>query len=170
MIDRSGYFLIVLMMLQAGCAGFFVYDVTKDLIEGHGAAGPIYLATESIATLSLLIAIGLEWRRVAQIREDHQSARRVKQVATGQVSQLMKDYFGQWALTASEADVAELTIKGCGISEIAILRECRIGTVKAHLNAIYRKSGTSGRHELISLIIEDLMETPLTERKRAMAG
>lgn len=170
MIDRHGYFLIVLMIIQAGCAAFFVYDVSHDLIEGHGAAGPVYLATETVATLSFLFAIALEWRLFRSIREDYQSAERIKQVATGQLSEMMKDYFSRWTLTASEADVAELTIKGCGISEIAILRNCREGTVKAHLNAIYRKSGTSGRHELVSLIIEDLMGTPLTERESAMAG
>ncbi len=32
------------------------------------------------------------------------------------------------------------------------------GTVKSHLNAIYRKSGTANRGELLSSIIDTLIE------------
>jgi DNA-binding CsgD family transcriptional regulator len=52
-------------------------------------------------------------------------------------------------------------IKGCEIPEIARLRGCAEGTVKAHLNAIYRKADVSGRAALVSLLIEDLMGQPL---------
>jgi DNA-binding CsgD family transcriptional regulator len=47
------------------------------------------------------------------------------------------------------------------ISEIAVLRGSREGTIKAHLNAIYRKAGVSGRSQLVSLLVEDLMQEPL---------
>lgn len=59
------------------------------------------------------------------------------------------------------ADVARFLIKGCEIAEIARLRGTAEGNVKAHLNAIYRKSGVSGRAALVSLLIENLMEQPL---------
>ena len=44
-----------------------------------------------------------------------------------------------------------------GIAKIAELRNTREGTVKAQLNAIYRKAGVSGRPQLISIFIEELM-------------
>ena len=54
--------------------------------------------------------------------------------------------------------MAWFTIKGLSIAEIARLRGTSEGTVKAHSNAIYRKAGVSGRTQLLSLFIEDLME------------
>ena len=70
---------------------------------------------------------------------------------------MLDAHYLQWGLTPSEADVATFTIKGCSIAEIARLRGSAEGTVKTHLNAIYRKSGLSGRGQLASLLIEDLL-------------
>jgi len=42
--------------------------------------------------------------------------------------------------------------------EIASLRGTAGGTVKAQTNAIYRKAGVTGRSQLLSLFIEDLMD------------
>ena len=61
------------------------------------------------------------------------------------------------ALTPSERDVALFAIKGMSTAEIASLRSTSEGTVKAQTNAIYRKAGVSGRSQLLSLFIEDLM-------------
>ena len=41
--------------------------------------------------------------------------------------------------------------------EIAVLRSTSEGTVKAQTNAIYRKAEVSGRSQLLSLFIDDLM-------------
>ncbi|MFN3578474.1 MAG: helix-turn-helix transcriptional regulator, partial [Tabrizicola sp.] len=54
-------------------------------------------------------------------------------------------------------DVALFAIKGMSTAEIAQLRSTSEGTVKAQTNAIYRKAGVTGRPQLLSLFIEDLM-------------
>jgi DNA-binding CsgD family transcriptional regulator len=77
---------------------------------------------------------------------------------SGAFATLLEERFAQWGLTRSERDVAWFTIKGLSIAEIARLRGTSEGTVKAHSNAIYRKAGVSGRTQLLSLFIEDLME------------
>jgi len=74
---------------------------------------------------------------------------------------VMEGHFRAWWLTPSEQDVATFTIKGCSIAEIAALRGSAEGTVKTHLNAIYRKAGVPGRGQLVSVLIEDLMGGPL---------
>ncbi len=53
--------------------------------------------------------------------------------------------------------MALFSIKGMSLAEIAELRNTSDGTVKAQSNAIYRKAGVSGRPQLLSLFIEDLM-------------
>jgi DNA-binding CsgD family transcriptional regulator len=70
---------------------------------------------------------------------------------------LLAERFDEWGLTPAEKDVALFAIKGMSTSEIAGLRNTSEGTVKAQTNAIYRKAGVSGRSQLLSLFIEDLM-------------
>ncbi len=54
--------------------------------------------------------------------------------------------------------MALFAIKGMSTQEIATLRWTSEGTVKAQTNAIYRKAGVTGRPQLLSLFIEDLMD------------
>ena len=82
-------------------------------------------------------------------------------VAATALSDLMQGYFDSWGLTPTEQDVAAFTIKGCSIAEIATLRGSAEGTIKTHLNAIYRKSGVTGRAQLVSFLVDDLLHTPL---------
>ena len=53
------------------------------------------------------------------------------------------------------------------VKEIAGLRNTSEGTVKAQTNAIYRKAGVTGRPQLLSLFIEDLMrdDVPMGRRQ-----
>jgi len=54
-------------------------------------------------------------------------------------------------------------VKGFSIDEIAELRGNKPGTIKAHLNNIYRKSDTRNRAEFMSSIIDTLVtEKPET--------
>jgi DNA-binding NarL/FixJ family response regulator len=39
--------------------------------------------------------------------------------------------------------------------------------VKTHLNAIYRKAGVQGRGQLVSVLIEDLLNAPLVPEAAA---
>lgn len=80
--------------------------------------------------------------------------------ASGAFMELMQDRFDVWGLTAAEQDVALFSIKGMSTAEIAALRGTSEGTVKAQTNAIYRKAGVTGRPQLLSLFIEDLIEIP----------
>ena len=54
--------------------------------------------------------------------------------------------------------MALFAIKGMSTQEIASLRATSEGTVKAQTNAIYRKAGVTGRPQLLSLFIDDLMD------------
>ena len=44
------------------------------------------------------------------------------------------------------------------VADIATLRKTAAGTVKAQSAAIYRKAGVSNRAEMISVLIEDLID------------
>jgi DNA-binding CsgD family transcriptional regulator len=72
--------------------------------------------------------------------------------------EVLEEKFSEWSLTPAERDVALFAIKGLSTAEIAGVRSTSEGTVKAQTNAIYRKAGVSGRPQLLSLFIEDLID------------
>ena len=74
---------------------------------------------------------------------------------------VLHERFADWGLTPAEKDVALFSIKGLSTADIANLRNTSEGTVKAQTNAIYRKAGVSGRPQLLSLFIDELMTDPL---------
>lgn len=63
----------------------------------------------------------------------------------------------RWDLTKAEKDVAFLLLKGLSNKEIAEVRNTSVQTVRSQTNAIYTKSGLSGRSELSAFFLEDLL-------------
>lgn len=154
--------LIVLIVAQSFSTAFFIADILADVRE----TGLVdwHLLPEIGATVALILGLAVE--AVVLVTMLRRQARMEKSlgVAAGALSDLIAAYFRDWALTPSEEDVATFTIKGYSIAEIAELRGSAEATVKSHLNAIYRKAGVPGRGQLVSLLIEDLMRSPLVNR------
>lgn len=163
--------LFLLILLQAGCAGFFLLDVIADLrASGVTIEVDAHLVTELLATLTLIAAILIEARYlIRQLRREAYLQRSVS-AASSALHDVIEAHFDDWGLTRAEHDVATLLIKGFSISEIAELRGSAVGTVKAQLNAVYRKSGTRNHAELLGLFIEELMGPPLMERQDAVVN
>jgi DNA-binding CsgD family transcriptional regulator len=90
------------------------------------------------------------------VRDLHRAEARLERASAAFVD-LLNARFDQWGLTAAERDVALFAIKGLSVQEMAKLRETSEGTIKAQTAAIYRKANVTGRPQLLSLIIEDLM-------------
>ena len=61
--------------------------------------------------------------------------------------------------------MALFSVKGLSTQQIAEMRNTSEGTVKAQTNAIYRKADVSGRPQLLSLFIDDLMNDALPIKK-----
>lgn len=108
----------------------------------------------SVGLVLGLVVGGLMLRRA--LRERYHAEERLRR-ASGAFMDLLEERFAEWGLTPSEKDVALFAIKGMTTAEIANLRSTSEGTVKAQTNAIYRKAGVSGRPQLLSLFIDDLM-------------
>lgn len=166
-MPRQPSSLVVLILFQALCSAFFIFDVIEDLRRGEVPI--LHMFPEIGATIGLFVGIAFEVRSLMSLLRRQAHMEKSLGVAAGALAELMEDYFRQWALTPSEADVAAFTIKGYSIAEIATLRGSAEGTVKTHLNAIYRKAGVQGRGQLVSLLIEDLLNAPLVP-KPAVAG
>ncbi len=144
----------------------FVVDITAELrAASPGQILGTALLPELLATLGLVVGIGVEVFFLVRLMRRQASLEKGLSIAAGALGDLIEGYFQSWGLTASEQDIAAFTIKGYSIAEIALLRKSAEGTVKTHLNAIYRKAGVSGRAQLVSLLVEDLLRAPLVGAK-----
>jgi DNA-binding CsgD family transcriptional regulator len=147
-----------LLVVQAGGATFFLLDVVADLGDWSlMASETLHHGIELGAVAALIVGLGLTALEIRRIRTRQQRIEAQLRIASGAFLNLLEEYFDSWALTPSERDVALLAIKGLSIAEIAGVRRTKEGTVKAQCSAIYSKAGVTGRQQLLSLFIEELM-------------
>lgn len=151
--------IIATVVVQAVCTVFFVSDIAVSVIGLR--TSPIswqlreFLEIGAALGLILGVVMGAVALRRTQRRNAHVEGQ--LRLASGAFVELLEEHFRDWGLTPAERDVALFSIKGMSLQEIATLRQTSEGTVKAQTNAIYRKSGVSGRAQLLSLFVEDLM-------------
>lgn len=162
--------LIALFTLQAICAFFFVSDTLSSLF-GFRSTPVSWEFRELIeigAALGLIVGFVLGALVLRRSFRDRNAAEERLRRASGAFMDLLDERFAEWSLTPAERDVALFSIKGMSTGEIATLRGTSEGTIKAQTNAIYRKAGVSGRPQLLSLFIEDLMRDDGSVRPQLM--
>ncbi|GAA6182167.1 MULTISPECIES: helix-turn-helix transcriptional regulator [unclassified Shimia] len=156
---KSAVLLFALLALQCLFALFFLSDIVLTLVGARSA--PISWQFREMleigAALGLLLGAVLGGVAMRQTMR----ARARAEASLAQVQLAFRDHmeasFTEWRLTPAERDVALFSIKGMSIQEIAGLRNTSEGTVKAQCNAIYRKAGVTGRAQLMSLFLDDLL-------------
>lgn len=162
--EGRNYGLMVLIAVQSVCAVFFLGDVVHD---GLGATGSVFtdlhLIVEAVACIALILGIVVETQYLLDLSRRNREFRRGIQVASGELYNVIEEYFRTWKLTKAECDVALFAIKGMSNNEIAELRGSSEGTVKAQLNAVYRKAEVAGRGQLVSLLIDELLAEPMVQ-------
>ena len=164
-------FIIVIFFIQALCAVFFVSDIVFTVIGVR--ARPLSWQTRELleigAALGLILGVVLGWAAFRRTLARSHRAEQKLRAASGAFAELLEENFENWGLTPAERDVALFSIKGLSMADIAGLRGTSEGTVKAQTNAIYRKAGVSGRPQLLSLFIEDLMGDGLVKNPASAA-
>ena len=152
--------IIAILALQAVCALYLMSDILASVF-GISYQPPSWQFVEYLqigASLGLIAGLVLGARLLSLTLRQRRAAEDKLRRASTAFMDLMHQRFDEWALSPAERDVALFQIKGQSVAEIAALRGTSEGTVKAQAAAIYRKAGVSGRHQLLSLFIEDLFD------------
>lgn len=149
----------VILAVQFICAAFFVWDIASSVLglRSQPINWQLRELIEIGAAVGLILGLVLGALALHRVTRERNSATEGLRRASGVFMVLLEERFVEWGLTPAEKDVALFAIKGMSLAEIARLRNTSEGTVKAQTNAIYRKAGVSGRPQLLSLFIEDLM-------------
>jgi DNA-binding CsgD family transcriptional regulator len=151
----------LILAVQAVSGLLFIANIAFSVLGVTPMAWVVHEMTEIGAAIGLILGTvlgGFALRRsVARTREAEAKLR----AASGAFMELLEERFAAWGLTPAERDVALFAIKGLSTPEIAQMRQTSEGTVKAQTAAIYRKAGVTGRPQLLSLFIEDLMDGPV---------
>lgn len=161
--------VVLVLVVQAACAIFFVGDIVLSIFGIYVA--PLSWTSRELleigAAIGLLLGVVLGAIALAGTWRGRRLAEEKLRRASGAFMDLLAERFTDWGLTPAERDVALFAVKGMSTAEIAALRQTSEGTVKAQTAAIYRKAGVTGRSQLLSLFIEDLIDGELPGRTGA---
>lgn len=164
----SRWVILAVLLVQFLCTIFFVSDILSSIFGIYTRPLPweVRELMEIGSALGLLLGLVVGTLMLRRTIKERNEAQEKLRRASGAFMDLLEERFKEWALTPAERDVALFAIKGMTTSEIATLRATSEGTVKAQTNAIYRKAGVSGRPQLLSLFIDDLMRDDVTDQIR----
>lgn len=150
--------LPAILAVQVVCAAFFVGNILSSIIGFAPVGWQISEFIELGAALGLILGIAAGAIALSRTRALNARMTQRLRLASGAFHDILEERFVEWGLTPAEREVALFAIKGLSTQDIAGLRQTSDGTVKAQTNAIYRKAGVTGRPQLLSLFIDELME------------
>lgn len=167
---NNRYFVAAVLVVQILCATFFVSEIAVSLL-GLPIAPISWTFVELIeigAAIGLVLGVIVGGMALQQARVRSAKAEEALRRARSAFRDILDERFLEWGLTPAERDVALFAIKGFSTQDIADFRGVSEGTIKAQTNAIYRKAGVSGRSQLLSLFIDELVEDePETQPSQA---
>ena len=155
--------LRVIFFIQTICVALFLFGTYAEFVNDPSSA-PSWetkMLLRSGIAVGLTVGTVLSWGELRRSMIRSQVTEQKLRAASNAFMEVMTEHFTQWGLTPAESDVALFSLKGMKVNEIAELRGTSQGTVKAQTNAIYRKAGVSGRPQLLSIFIDDLIQDEL---------
>jgi DNA-binding CsgD family transcriptional regulator len=149
--------IAVILLVQVLCTVFFVFQILSAFLGLGPYSWQLYEFIEIGAAIGLITGVILGSLVLRRALTRNALVEDQLRLASGAFMEVLEERFIAWELTPAERDVALFAIKGMTTQEIAGLRGVSEGTIKAQTNAIYRKAGVTGRPQLLSLFIDELM-------------
>lgn len=146
-------------------------ELHNELLEGQRLTRwqILHLATKTFAVGLLLFGYILSQREIRRL--SHEETRQLDTLAVlrGHFDNIIFRRFEIWGLSKAECDVALLSLRGLKISEIALLRKTKEGTIKAQLSAIFHKAGIGTRTQLLALFMDEFLDFGATQDDTILA-
>ncbi len=152
--------LYALLALQILGTLFFVGELWSEIFGLRAWTVP-WQWQEIIQILASLALVLGTIAGIGFIRYSQSAMRRMStqiEVVSGHFHDHVRSQFSQWGFSPSEEAVAIYAMKGFSNAEIATFRGTSAATVKSQMNAVYRKAGLTNRQQLISFLVEELLE------------
>ena len=156
--NRSTIIAVILFAIVVVLVG---WDLYIDFGEGVGWQ---HITVESFIFVVAIAGTIFMWRQLDRTRTDLAGAlveaehwKKENHELLQGLSAAIEQQFSRWNLSAAEADVGLLLLKGLGHKEIAALRQTSERTVREQARSLYRKAGISGRSALSAFFLEDLL-------------
>ncbi len=157
---KRKYVIAFILILQAISAIFFVAQILISLlgIPIEPVSWTFHELMEIGAAIGLLTGVVVSTIALRDAVARTAKAEEALRLARSAFGDVLEERFEGWELTPAERDVAIFAIKGFSTHDMASMRGVSEGTIKAQTAAIYRKAGVSGRPQLLSLFIDELVE------------
>ena len=164
----GGRLLLALLGIAAGLSvGLALLDQWLEA-EPLSPADFAFDVLEQVTLLSAVVGVAWLMVRLSKLRREQDAMREDldRAVALGEVwrasnraalddlAAAIRQQFDLWSLTPAEADIAGLMLKGVPLREIGRLRRTSETTIRQQAQAVYRKSGLTGRAELSAFFLE----------------
>ncbi len=134
------------------------------LIDYRKGASQVHIAIELLVLLIATLGMAFLFYQLRQTRSHLAVALVEAEQWRSESRELMKGLgvaiekqFARWELSRAEAEVGLMLLKGLSHKDIARLRNTSERTSREQARALYRKAGLSGRSELSSFFLEDLL-------------
>jgi len=154
--------IIAILVVQVFCG---VFLIGKILLTPHEGQMDLGAWVEIAAAVGLFpgVFLGAILMRDTLARSEKAEERLAE--LSGAFMASVDKQFETWGLTSAERDVAFCLVQGLSTLDIAGLRNTSEGTVKAQMNAVYRKAKVANRAQLVSLFIDDLLADEMPPAK-----
>lgn len=135
--------------------GVATWHISIEAVVGFVALAGVFYLVRGRFRLQRTLAREQEFSK--DLQGEAQKWKRVSKTYMEGLSVEIDNQLDRWGLTKAEKDVTFLLLKGLSNKEIAEVRDTSVQTVRTQTNAIYSKSGLSGRSELSAFFLEDLL-------------
>ncbi len=168
MQSRKSFILLSLGLMLVSSI-FFIFDVAGDLSE-HLAAGVSYSQVELVHLIFELTAVLALILGMVQMVMYLRGLERLSDAQAASLHHLREDFdalirqkFGDWGLSKTEADIGLLIVRGLNNGEIAKMRGVKLGTIKSQTHSLMGKAGVKSRVELLSLFVDEFIDIGATK-------
>ena len=157
---NSSLNLFVILILQVFLTSLFIFKIAADLfaIPLNFVPWAVIEIIEISTSVGMLMGVFITFILVLNGQKRIDFVEKKVDAASSNYNDFLKVQFNEWGFSPTEKSIAIFVTKGFSNIEIARLRGTTESTVKSQMSTIFKKSGTSSRSQLVTWMLEDVIE------------